>query len=85
MAQSRYEPGRWDSSRLVWDIQSKRFRLIILNAEPYPAPVLAAVGRFYYVVENIPLAAATYHIFPPAFPGWAMARAGPGCQQPRLP
>lgn len=60
-----YESGHWDSSRLVGDIQSKRFGLIILNAELYPAPVLAAVGRFYCVVENIPLAAATYHIFLP--------------------
>ena len=39
--------------------------LIMLNAELYPAPVLSAVGRFYYVAQNIPLAAATYHIFLP--------------------
>jgi len=60
-----YERGLWSGSALVADIEAKRFGLIILNAELYPAPVLAAIGGAYLIDRNVTVGQATYHVFLP--------------------
>lgn len=60
-----YQAGLWDPEALVADVRGRRFDAVILNAELYPAPVLAAIGRSYYVVRSVQMRGATYKIFLP--------------------
>ena len=38
---------------------------MILNAELYPPPVLAAIGRSYLIDRTVTMGSATYHLFLP--------------------
>ncbi len=61
-----YQAGLWDATGLVADIQAKRYDVIVLNAELYPEPVLAAIGRWYYQARTVRVNGSTYRVF---FPG----------------
>jgi len=59
------EKGLWHSNALVADVQARRFGVIVLNAQRYPASVLSAIGRSYYLARTVPFGAATYLVFYP--------------------
>jgi len=60
-----YQAGLWDPTPLVNDLQARRYAIVVLNAELYPEPVLAAIGRFYFVDRAVRINGATYHVFLP--------------------
>jgi hypothetical protein len=39
--------------------------LVILDAELYPEPVLAAIGQFYFLDRSVRVSGATYHLYLP--------------------
>jgi hypothetical protein len=60
-----YQVGLWDPTPLVNDLQAHRYAIVVLNAELYPEPVLAAIGRFYFLDRTVRVNGATYHVFLP--------------------
>jgi hypothetical protein len=60
-----YLAGLWDPAPLVNDLRSHRYAMVILDAELYPEPVLAAIGQFYFLDHKLQLNGATYHVFLP--------------------
>jgi len=58
-----YDAGLWRGAGLVADIDARRFALIVLNAELYPPPVLAAIGRSYLIDRAVTVGPAEYHVF----------------------
>ncbi|HEY8475444.1 MAG TPA: hypothetical protein VIN09_01100, partial [Chloroflexota bacterium] len=60
-----YEAGRWNPERLVSELRDRRYGLVVLNAQLYPAPVLQAVGTRYYLRETVEMNGFTYLIFLP--------------------
>jgi len=61
-----HEADLWDPTNLVADVRARRFDAIVLNAQLYPAPVLSAIGRSYYLAHVIRVGPASYQVF---FPG----------------
>jgi hypothetical protein len=60
-----HQAGLWDASGLVADVRARRYAIVILNAELYPEPVLAAIGQFYFQDRTVRMNGATYHLFLP--------------------
>jgi hypothetical protein len=60
-----YQAGLWDPTPMVDDLRAHRYAIVVLNAELYPEPVLAAIGRFYFVDRAVRVNGATYHVFLP--------------------
>jgi len=60
-----HQAGLWNPSSLVGDLQARRYAIVVLNAELYPEPVLAAIGRFYFLDRTVRINRATYHVFLP--------------------
>jgi hypothetical protein len=60
-----YDAGQWDASRLVVDLEARRFSLVILNAQLFPAPVLSAIGQRYVLDDTIRIGESTYRVFIP--------------------
>jgi hypothetical protein len=60
-----HDHGRWDATRLVADVEARRFGLVVLNAQLFPAPVLAAIGQHYVLERTITVAGSTYRVFIP--------------------
>lgn len=60
-----YEAGRWKPDALVHDVEAKRFDFIVLNAQLYPLPVLAAIGAHYYLYDTVPVNGYNYQVFAP--------------------
>jgi hypothetical protein len=60
-----HQAGLWDPAELVNDLQARRYAIVVLNAELYPEPVLAAIGRFYFLDRTVRINGATYHVFLP--------------------
>jgi Dolichyl-phosphate-mannose-protein mannosyltransferase len=60
-----YQAGLWDPTPMVDDLRSRRYAMVVLNAELYPEPVLAAIGRFYFLDRAVRIHGATYHVFLP--------------------
>jgi hypothetical protein len=60
-----YQSGLWDPTHLVNDLRSHRYAIVILDAELYPQPVLAAIGQFYFRDHSVRVNGATYQIFLP--------------------
>ena len=58
-----HEAGLWRGEALVADVDARRFGVVVLNAELYPAPVLAAIGRSYLIDRAVTVGPATYHVF----------------------
>ncbi|HZT07356.1 MAG TPA: hypothetical protein VFC51_10020 [Chloroflexota bacterium] len=59
------EVGLWDAQALVTDIRDRRFGIIVLSAQRYPASVLEAIGRSYYIARSLRMGAGTYSVFLP--------------------
>ncbi|HLZ27869.1 MAG TPA: hypothetical protein VKV73_11170 [Chloroflexota bacterium] len=60
-----YLSGLWDPAPMVNDLQTHRYAMVILDAELYPEPVLAAIGHFYFQAGAVHVNGATYHVFLP--------------------
>lgn len=60
-----YRGGLYDPSALVADVRARRFGAVVLDAQQYPAPVLEAVGRSYYLARVVETTAARYQVFLP--------------------
>jgi hypothetical protein len=60
-----YQAGLWDPAPLVSDLQARRYAVVVLNAQLYPQPVLAALGRAYYLASSVRMNGATYQLFLP--------------------
>ncbi len=46
-----HQSGFWRADGLLADVEQRRFRWVVLDAELYPEPVLEAVGRAYYLYD----------------------------------
>ncbi len=60
-----YNNGMLDTSELEAMIRREAFGLVILRAQFYPPPVLAAIGEHYGLVEHIPMNGFNYIIMKP--------------------
>jgi len=60
-----YQAGLWDPSPMVSDLHARRYAIVILDAELYPEPVLAAIGQSYFLDRSVQVNGATYRIFLP--------------------
>jgi hypothetical protein len=60
-----YQAGAWSPDALVSDIEDRRFSWIVLHAELYPEPVLAAIGQSYYLYEEYEINGTLQHLFAP--------------------
>jgi hypothetical protein len=60
-----YLAGHWDPAPLVNDLRGHRYAIVILDAELYPEPVLAAIGQFYFLDHTVRINGATQHVFLP--------------------
>lgn len=60
-----YEAGRHDPSALVSRLERREVGVVVLNAQQYPSPVLAAIGQNYYVVEVVEMNGFRYLVMLP--------------------
>ncbi len=60
-----YNNGLLDTSNLEAMIRRQAFGLVVMRAQFYPPPVLAAIGQSYGLVEHIPMNGFTYIIMKP--------------------
>ncbi len=54
-----------DADELVAAVRARRFGWIVLNAELYPEPVLAAIGQSYYLYEEYEINGTRQRLFAP--------------------
>ncbi len=60
-----YNNGMLDTQALEAMIREEAFGLVIMRAQFYPPPVLAAIGQHYGLVEHIPVNGFNYIIMQP--------------------
>ena len=60
-----YLAGLWDPTPMVNDLRAHKYAIVVLDAELYPEPVLAAIGQFYFLDHSVRVNGATYQIFLP--------------------
>jgi hypothetical protein len=60
-----YKAGLWDPTPMVNDLRDHKYAIVILDAELYPEPVLAAIGQFYFLDRSVRVNGATYQLFLP--------------------
>lgn len=60
-----YAAGRWRPDALVADLAAHRFEYVVLNAQLYPDPVLQAIGRYYYLYDEVEVNGNRYRVFAP--------------------
>jgi hypothetical protein len=60
-----HEAGVWRSDNLVADVVARRYHTVVLDAELYPEPVLAAIGRHYFLYEVVVVHRARQQVFLP--------------------
>ena len=60
-----YHAGLWDPTPMVDDLRARRYAIVVLNAELYPEPVLAAIGQFYFQDRSLRMNGSTYRVFRP--------------------
>jgi hypothetical protein len=60
-----YNNGLLDTSRMEAMIRQEAFDLVIMRAQFYPPPVLAAIGEHYGLVEHVPMNGFTYIVMKP--------------------
>lgn len=58
-----HQAGLWSADPLVADLAARRYHTVVLDAELYPEPVLAAIGRYYFLYERVTVYRATQQIF----------------------
>lgn len=60
-----YHAGLWDPSPMVNDLLAHKYAIVVLDAELYPEPVLAAIGQAYFLDRTVHINGATYQVFLP--------------------
>ncbi len=60
-----YNNGLLDTTELEAMIRQEAFGLVIMRAQFYPPPVLAAIGQHYGLVEHVPMNGFNYIIMQP--------------------
>ena len=60
-----YNNGMLDTQELEAMIRDEAFGLIVMRAQFYPPPVLAAIGQHYGLVEHIPMNGFNYIVMKP--------------------
>lgn len=60
-----HQSGLWRPDRLVADVVARRYHTVVLDAELYPEPVLAAIGRHYFLYDTVLVHRATQQVFLP--------------------
>ena len=60
-----YEAGLWRPEGLVTDLRERRYHAVVLDAELYPQPVLAAIGRNYFLYDVVDVQRARQKVFLP--------------------
>jgi hypothetical protein len=60
-----YQAGAWLPDAMIEDLRERRYSWVVLNAELYPEPVLAAIGRYYYLYETYEINGTTQQLFAP--------------------
>jgi hypothetical protein len=60
-----YQSGLWDPAPMVNDLRNHKYAIVVLDAELYPEPVLAAIGQAYFLDRTIRINGATYQLFLP--------------------
>jgi hypothetical protein len=60
-----YQAGLWRPDNLVADLRERRYHTVVLDAELYPEPVLAAIGRFYFLYDAVDVQGARQKVFLP--------------------
>lgn len=60
-----YQAGLFDPAEEIRQIEQRAFGLVILRAQFYPPPVLAALGAHYQPAADIALNGFTYHLLQP--------------------
>jgi hypothetical protein len=60
-----YNNGLLDTRNLEAMIRQQAFDLVVMRAQFYPPPVLAAIGESYGLVEHVPMNGFTYIIMKP--------------------
>ena len=60
-----YQAGLWDPTPMVRDLHQRRYAIVILDADLYPEPVLAAIGQSYFLERSVRINNANYQIFLP--------------------
>ena len=60
-----HQAGVWSPEGLVQALRERRFSWVVLNAELYPEPVLAAIGRYYYLYEEYEINGTRQRLFAP--------------------
>lgn len=60
-----HQAGLWVSDGLVADVRARRYHMVVLHAELYPEPVLAAIGRSYYLDDTFQVYGAEQQLFLP--------------------
>jgi hypothetical protein len=60
-----YQAGLWDPAPLVADVRAHRYGLVVLDAQLYPEPVLAAIGQSYFLQRTVQMHTAVYRVFLP--------------------
>ncbi len=62
-----YEAGLWDPAPMVNDLANHKYAIVILDAELYPEPVLAAIGSHYFLDRSVRVNGANYRVFLPGY------------------
>lgn len=60
-----HQAGTWRPDALIADLEARRFDWVVLDAELYPEPVLAAIGRSYYLFEEYTINGTRQQLFAP--------------------
>ena len=60
-----YQAGLWNPDGLVAELRARRYHTVVLHAELYPEPVLAAIGAHYFLYDTVEVYGATQQIFLP--------------------
>jgi hypothetical protein len=60
-----YHAGLWNPTPMVDDLRAHRYAIVVLNAELYPEPILAAIGQFYFQERAVHMNGSTYRVFLP--------------------
>lgn len=59
------QAGRFRGEALVADLIARRYHTVVLDAELYPEPVLAAIGRNYFLFDTVTVYGAEQKVFVP--------------------
>jgi hypothetical protein len=60
-----HQAGLWRGARMLADLEARRYHTVVLVAELYPEPVLAAIGRYYFLFDSLEIRQTEQKVFVP--------------------